>query len=51
MMIAEQLVECELAEVTEVLGENLPQRHYYNHISPHDLTRLGANNRLSYSTV
>jgi hypothetical protein len=27
-VIVEQLVECKLAEETEVLGENLPQRHF-----------------------
>jgi hypothetical protein len=27
-MILEQSVECELAEETEVLGENLPQCHF-----------------------
>jgi hypothetical protein len=28
MMIVEQSVECELAEETEVLAENLPQCHF-----------------------
>jgi hypothetical protein len=31
MMIVEQSVECELAGETEVLRENLPQRHYAHH--------------------
>jgi superfamily II RNA helicase len=31
IMIVEQLVECELAGETEVLGENLPQRHLVYH--------------------
>jgi hypothetical protein len=38
-MIVEQLVECELAGETEVLGENLPQRHVVHHKS--HMTRPG----------
>jgi hypothetical protein len=33
MMIVEQLVECELAEETEVLGEILPRCHFIHHKS------------------
>jgi hypothetical protein len=33
MMIVEQLVECELTGETEVLGENLHQRHFVHHKS------------------
>jgi hypothetical protein len=33
MMILEQLVEWRLAEETEVLGENLRQRHFVHHKS------------------
>jgi hypothetical protein len=45
---------------TEVLGENLPQRHFVHHKIPHDQTRartLGprggkpATNRLSYGAA
>jgi hypothetical protein len=32
-MIVEQLVEWRLAEETEALGENLPQRHFVHHKS------------------
>jgi hypothetical protein len=55
-MIVEQLVEWRLAEETEVLGENLLQRHFVHHKS--HMTRPGleparrsgkpATNRLSY---
>jgi hypothetical protein len=33
MVTVEQLVECQLAEETEVLEENLPQYHFVNHKS------------------
>jgi hypothetical protein len=33
MMSVEQSVECELAEKTEVLGENLPQCHFAHYKS------------------
>jgi hypothetical protein len=39
MMIMEQLVEWSLVEETEVLGENLPQRHFFHHNS--HMTRPG----------
>jgi hypothetical protein len=32
-MIVEQLMQCELAGETEVLGENLPQCHFGHHKS------------------
>jgi hypothetical protein len=48
-MIVEKQMECRLAGETEVLGENLPQRHFFpsqNH--PGRLGGKPATNRLSY---
>jgi hypothetical protein len=59
-MIVEQLVEWRLAGETEVLGENLPQRHfvyYKSHMTRPGLEPPGrrggkpATNRLSYGAA
>jgi hypothetical protein len=59
MVTVEKLVERRLAEETEVLGENLPQRHFVHHKS--HVPRHGfepdrhggkpATNRLSYGVA
>jgi hypothetical protein len=51
-MMMENLVERRLAGETEVLGENLPQRHFVHHKS-HPGRRGGkpATNRLSYGAA
>jgi hypothetical protein len=59
-MIVEKQMECRLAGETEVLGENLPQRHFcpsQNPTSPDPGLNPGlrggkpATNRLSYGAV
>jgi hypothetical protein len=59
MVTVEKLVEWRLAGETEVLGENLPQRHFVHHKS--HMTDPGSNpgrrdgkpatNRLSYGVA
>jgi hypothetical protein len=39
-MIVEKQMECRLAGEDEVLGENLPQRHFCYHKIPNDQTRV-----------
>jgi hypothetical protein len=40
-MIVEKQMEFRLAEETELLGENLPQRHFCpSHKTPHDQNRI-----------
>jgi hypothetical protein len=59
MVIVEKLVEWRLAGKTEVLGENLPQRHFVHHKShmPDPVLNPGlrsgkpATNRLSYGAA
>jgi hypothetical protein len=60
MVIVEKLVECRLAGETEVLGENLPHRHFVYHKSHMIRTRFfnpgrrggkPATNRLSYGAA
>jgi hypothetical protein len=58
-VIVEQLVEWRLTGETEVLGENLAQRHFVNHKShmtspgsnPGRLGGKPATNRLSYGAA
>jgi hypothetical protein len=59
-MIVEKQMECRLARETEVLGENLPQRHFcplQNPTWPDQGLNLGrrgekpATNRLSYGAA
>jgi hypothetical protein len=56
MMSVEQSVEWELSGETEVLGENLPQRHFVHHKSlitwpGLEPGRPQVTNRLSYGTA
>jgi hypothetical protein len=56
MVIVEKLVEYRLAGKTEVLGENLPQRHFVHHkshmtMNPGHRGGKPATNRLSYGTA
>jgi hypothetical protein len=59
-MIVEKQMDCRLAEETEVLGENLPQRHFCPSQNPTWLDpglnpgargRKPATNRLSYGAA
>jgi hypothetical protein len=56
-VIVEQLVEWRLAGETEVLGENLPQRHFFHHKWRDPSSNPGrrggkpATNRLSYGAA
>jgi hypothetical protein len=51
-MIVEKQMECRLAGETEVLGENLPQRHNFcPDLKPGGRGGKPATNRLSYGAA
>jgi hypothetical protein len=43
-MIVEKQMECRLAGETEVLGENLPQGHFYRSLVLHRRNPVAAHN-------
>jgi hypothetical protein len=50
-MIVEKQLECRLSGETEVLGENLPHRHFVHHKIPRDQARIWSRRLTAWAMV